>query len=389
VTAINNRSQIEGLSVRLSEGGAGSAPDQVHNVKIVGGAQGGILFTTPGSSAYDNDISLAGTYTNDFGVYLWAPNTEARNNNLHGQMRGIQLNNDQNKAIGNTISVYEVNKNIEYGGCQLSGTFGIQLEKGSRNALVTQNAVNVLADFCDGRAMRWTEVQPLNNNLSQSNYYKATRQGATNKLAIAASFSQTADAVSYRDTLEADTFNAEISWEGGSNILLKNATFKKGTNPASNYATFAFNGGSSAYKTITRVDSMIVQDATFLNGASKDSVLMRPIGYNGWAVHATFTVQWTYRLKVVNSAGVAIPGATVTITGNKGTPITRTTDSSGSIPATVLKEFVMYNTTNGVIRDSRTYTVKITSGTCSKSVPLTISSVKSATETLPCAPAQP
>jgi hypothetical protein len=385
VTKINNRSQIEGLAARFSESGQGTSPDKVHNLKIVGGAQGGILFTTPGSSAYDNDIALAGTYTNDFGIYLWAPNAEARNNYIHGQSRGIQLRNSYNKVTANTISVYEVNKNIEYGGCQLAGTFGIQHEKGAKSALVTKNAVTVLANLCDARAVRWTETAAGNGNLSQSNYYKATRSGTTAKLAIAASFSGMSTAVSDHDTFEADSHNAEISWDGGNNILFKNPTFKKGTNPASNYATFLFNGGSSGWATSTRKDSMTVQDAIFQNGASKDSVVMRPIGWNGWALPVTFTVQWTYRLKVVNSSGSPVMGATVTITDNKGAVITRTTDSYGQIPATVLKEFIRYNTRTSVVRDTRTYTVKISKGTsCSRSVPLTITYPKSATESLSC-----
>jgi hypothetical protein len=97
-------------------------------------------------------------------------------------------------------------------------------------------------------------------------------------------------------------------------------------------------------------------------------------------------MQWTYRLKVVNSAGAAVSGASVTITDNKGAVISATTDSYGWIAPTVLKEYVKYNTRSSVIRDTRSYTVKITKGTsCSKSVPMTITGVKTVTETLTCA----
>jgi len=382
VTVINNRHQVEGLSVRLSESLSGTAPDNVHGVTIVGGAQGGILLTVPNSVAYDNDISLLGTYTNDFGVYLWGAKSEARNNNIHGQSRGIHIKSTGNRAIGNTISVYEVDKNLEYKGCQVGGAFGIQHETTARSSFVNQNAVTVLANICEGRAARWTEVPAANGNLSQSNYYKASRYGTSTKMAIAASFSKSFDIVSDGDTFEADTNSAEIAWEGSSNILIKNGTFKKGTNPSSNYATFAYRGGTSAWATTTRFDSMTVQDPIFLNGASKDSVVMYPRGYNGWGVAASFTVQWTYRLKVVNSSGAAVSGATVTITDNKGGVVTATTDAYGSIPPTVLKEFVKYNTTTSVLKDIRSYTVKIVkTGACSKSVTLgTITGTKNVVE---------
>src|SRR5262249_2300090 len=155
------------------------------------------------------------------------------------------------------------------------------------------------ADQCDARAFRNTDSANLSGNVSRGNHYKAVRVGTTTKPAIAASFAGMYDVLMDGDTLEADTNNVEIASEGGRNVTLRNVTFVEGSNPASNYATFVVKAGeTNTYLTSTRRSMLTVQDPRFLNGASANSYIIYPIGYNGWAVPVDFFLQWTYNLTV-------------------------------------------------------------------------------------------
>jgi len=327
---------------------------------------------------------LKATYTNDFGILLWGPGGTASNNRIRGQSRGILAYSTNNRILNNTIDVYEVNKNIEYNGCELSGSFGIQFEGSSRYALATGNTVTTTADLCEARSFRVTDTPSGNGNVSRGNYYKAIRIGTTTKIAAAASFQGMDGVLMDGDTLEADGANAEIAWNGGQNITLRNVTFVKGTNPASNYATLVFRSGDTNPTTTTRRAQMTLQDPKFLNGASANSFIMYPIGYNGWAVPSSYTVQWTYNLTVRDRLLAAVSGATVTISDNTGATWSLLTDANGRITPLLLTQFRRYNTTSGVSLDARTYTVKVTKNTCTYSAPLGLTSTINSIVTLPC-----
>src|SRR5438034_1331213 len=63
--------------------------------------------------------------------------------------------------------------------------------------------------------------------------------------AVAASFSGSNDLMLEGDTLYADTWNAEIGWDGAKKIVLRAPVLIKGRNAGPDYATFALLPGSN------------------------------------------------------------------------------------------------------------------------------------------------
>jgi hypothetical protein len=359
VTTIGNRHQIEGVAIRLLDEYKSDQPVEIRNVTISGGPQGGILVTAPGSQVHDNDISLLGRYTNDFGIYLWGHRSEARNNDIHGQSRGIQIDRATGAvARENQISVFEKPTNEEYKGCEVAGTFGIQVESRSQQALVENNQVNALADECDARAFRVTATKDGSGTISRGNKFTARRRPGAKTKAISASFVGAHSVRLERDILDADSANVEVGWEGARDIVLQDVTFIKGPNAALDYATFSFRAGSGKGVAAAPTASLTIIDGTFLKGASPESYSMMPIGYEKWAQPVEYFIQWTQRFKIT-SGDQPVVGAAVTIDGGKNEKYELLTDASGETPPVVLTEFRRSNTSTTVSTEIYVYRVNV------------------------------
>lgn len=383
VEKIANRHQIEGAAIRLAEVIRPIGPNQLSNIRVIGSAQGGLLDFGAGTIFSNNDIALTGVYTNDFGIYLWGNAQEAYGNRIHGQGRGIQIYHSANvKVHDNEINIFESPLNVEYNGCQLGGSFGIQLEEKSRHALVTHNNVTVVADACDARVHRQTDTPPENGHLSTGNHYKAVRMKGTDAKAIAASFSHATDALLDGDILEADTYNAEIDWDGGKNIILKNCRFIKGANAAPNYATFYLWPGSNDLVKSPTSAALTVIDGSFENGASPDSYKMYNIGYEDWATPAEYSIQWTIKVQVRDADG-AVADAEVAITDQAGKPVAELkTDAGGTTSGAVLTQFRRYNTSKGIEKEVFHYSIRAQKNGHSASLPFDPKAAQTVTVTL-------
>jgi hypothetical protein len=134
----------------------------------------------------------------------------------------------------------------------------------------------------------------------------------------------------------------------------------QGDNPAPNYATFSFR--NSAKTSVTGIHFI---DCIFLNGASKDSTDMDKVSAINRPGPSEYFVDWTLTLRVADSHGRSVPGATVVISEALGRHAFKgTTDAAGTLTA-VLTEFRRFNTTVGVTKEMRTpHNVTITHDGC-------------------------
>lgn len=379
-----NRHQLEGMAVKLVEAARDGDPVRIENLRVIGGPQGGAFLSAPASTITASDIALKGAFTNDFGIYLWGDGSEAFGNTIRGRSRGVQVHSGQVVVRDNVIDTYEEPVNEEYEGCQLGGTYGVQLESRANRAVIRNNQVRVTALACDGRAFRATGVKPGSSNVSSGNVYTAVRQtGATGK-AVAASFSNARDVVLEGDTLRADTWNVEVVWEGAQNIVLRNVTFIKGDNPASDYATFRLVPGSNNAKFRPTSAEMKVIDPVFRNGASADSFSMRTIGEEKWVMPAQYSIQWSYRLTVVGPDQQPLAGVAVKVTDHKGQPyLSALTGPDGRIAPIVLTQFRRFNSEKGIEKEDFSYTVELSLGERRREFTVQVSEPTLRTEALP------
>jgi hypothetical protein len=360
VKQIFNRHQVEGPAIRIAQIAPASEPNEIKENRIIGGPQGAILDITAGTDMIGNHLSLAGTYTNDFGIYAWGDRQQVVDNRIDGQGRGIQVYRGKGAIVRrNSVDVFEKRVNMEYQGCQLGGSMGIQLETRARDAEISGNKVTASADECDARAFRATDTESAGGNVSRANVYVAKRVGSGKGQAIAASFSNAKDVTLVGDTLEADSANVEIDWDGAQRIYLRQVEFAKGKNPAPDYVTFRFLAGSNDPRERMKASQLFVVDGTFKDGASAESVAMHPIGYGGWASAAEYFIQWSTRFKVITASGSTITGAVVLVTPPRGETSSLTTDETGTTPPLALTQFRRFNTGTGVDTQVFRYGVEV------------------------------
>jgi hypothetical protein len=353
---IFNRSALQGIAIRLDADANNTPGHTVHHNTIMGSPQGGIITRAVGSKIYSNNILLTGTFTNDFGIYGLAPQAEIFNNNIDcsppRSCRGILMNADRLTVRNNTIVAHEVAENIEYGGCQLGGAYGIQFENRITNSVASNNTVTAISTDCEARAWRNSNTPPNGGNISRNNRYRGLKASAGGGFATSHSMVSAVDIVSMDDIFEADSTNVEALNGFAHNIRWIRPTFIQGPNPAASYVTFMFTPRALA-PNVTR-NSLFVQDPIFQNGASKDSFLMRPIGTIG-AVAVEYFIQWTLNLSATDQVGTPLAGATVTITDALGQQaFVGTTDAFGRV-SPVLNEFRRFNTsTAAAITETQT-----------------------------------
>lgn len=345
VTLIHNRHGEEGQSVKFDQSANVKRPILIMNNTVTGGAQGGLYALAAGSSIYGNHVAQAGTYTNDFGIYVWGKRMDVHDNTLQpAQGRGISIDGVTGSTVdsrvyNNVIEVIEKPDNIEYNGCQLGGAYAIQFDDNPTQATAYSNHATSDAADCDGAALRLTETTAEQKNTSHNNVYTAQRighaRGKAYGMAVAGSLGFTSTA----DTFVADTANFFVDWDGGENISCISCTLRKGANPAPNYVTFSFANGKKPAR------NLHFQDPKFENGAAKDSTDMQAINPAQWPAFDEYFIDWSYALTLRDDRGNPVPDVTISVTdATKRTVFQGTSDASGKI-STVLNEFRMFNNT--------------------------------------------
>src|SRR5215469_1299738 len=192
VRDINNRHQLEGMSIKFQNSQTLKPGQTVEGNNIIGGAQGGILLESAGAKASRNKISQNGRYSNDFSIYVWGNREEVFENDIDPTSgRGINIGGgaiDTNgKGRGgadsvvrnNRIRVVELKQNCDYSEsetacnvCQPGGTYGIQFDDNPQGSLSRENNVVAQAGDCDAAAFRVTDSRLLKNE-SQSDSFVA------------------------------------------------------------------------------------------------------------------------------------------------------------------------------------------------------------------------
>ncbi len=245
------RSNFQGEAVHIDQSHNMRSPDRIDNNKIVGSPQGGIRDMSTDAMIYQNDISMKSTYTNDFCVDVPGTDEQVYSNYCHPvNGRGIHVNGEGSRIYNNLIVATEAKVNREYGGCEIDGAFGIQLEddiQAAGNISVTGNTTTVNTGVCGGSALRitsWLAGSPATvagniwtvNKTAGADQYDGVLYSADNANLSAVKLGG--------DILKtSDLFCAGIDWDGAQNFTASlatcNAPYALVTNTASgNYSTF-------------------------------------------------------------------------------------------------------------------------------------------------------
>ncbi len=379
VRAIQNRHQLQGMSVKFDDSQKLTPGQSVHDNQILGGAQGGIFLVTPGATAFGNKISQNGRYSNDFSIYLWGNHQEVYKNDINViSGRGIQIagaaiatggtakGGSHSSAHDNKIEVTELKQNCDYSegnacnACQLGGAYGIQFDDNPQGDSSFNNVVVAHAGECDASGLRITDSE-VSANESHDDSFTAVRAAAGSANAYGWDNAGPTAFAARNDTFIADTASYHVNWDGAQNELCIRCTFGKGTaNPSPNYVTFSFqNGGNIPVKNVH------FRDPVFIAGAKKDSTDMRPINTVDGPGYAEYFIDWTFTLLVQGMDGKPVPGAAVSITDAVGRAAYQgVTNQEGKV-ALPLTEFRMYSTASRVVQERHTpYKVNITQKGC-------------------------
>jgi hypothetical protein len=379
VRTIQNRHQLQGMSVKFDNSQALSPGQSVHDNTILGGAQGGIFLVGPGATAFGNKISQNGRYSNDFSIYLWGSHQEVYKNDIHVTSgRGIQIGGGainiggsakggaHSSAHDNKIEVIELKQNCDYSeanacnACQLGGAYGIQFDDNPRGDSSFNNVVVARAGECDASALRITDSE-VSANESHDDSFTAVRAAADSANAYGWDNAGPTAFTARNGAFIADTASYHVNWDGAQNELCVSCTFGKGTaNPSPKYVTFSFqNGGNIPVKNIH------FQDPVFVGGAAKDNTDMRAINAVDGPGYGEYFIDWTFTLLVEDSDGTPARGATVSITDAAGRAAYQGVTNQEGRVALPLTEFRMYNTASRVVRERHTpYKVSITEKGC-------------------------
>ncbi len=215
------RSEFQGQAILVDNSKIMRSPDHIDNNKIVGSPQGGILDTSTDAIIFQNDISMNSTYTNDFCVDVPGTDEQVYDNNCHPvNGRGIHINGEGSHVYDNVIVVTEAPVNREYGGCEIGGAYGIQLEQDIQlagNVVVTGNNSTLNTGACGGAVLSitgWASGAPatIKGNTWSVNKTGADQLGSVIYLLDADNLS---DVVFGGDTLKTnDLACAGINWDG-------------------------------------------------------------------------------------------------------------------------------------------------------------------------------
>lgn len=238
VTMISNRSQFRGASIKLDGESDAKIPDLIHNNVILGGAQLGIRDDNQAvTRIYENDISQNATYANGFCIDAAGNNMQVYRNHCHPiHGRGIHANHSGVRIFDNQIETVDSNQIKEYSGCELLGTFGIQVESDNYNPTdirIYGNHVIAHAAQCPAQALRLSDLHG-----AQVSVYDNTFIAVQDRLAGGHS-TQAADAFAtgevqgnglriYNNIFQADSSIFYVDWDTAAQITLSNNRFLAG-----------------------------------------------------------------------------------------------------------------------------------------------------------------
>lgn len=378
VTEIINRHAIDGLLIDFQNTIGGD--NWIYNNILKGGAQGGIRMSGPNLNQANNKIfnnsinhgcpTCPISYSNDFGIYAWFFDLQVYDNHVHTDSgRGIAvMYGDSIDVFNNTVETKTLDNNLEYGGCPIGGTYGIQLDEDVTNAIIHDNDVTTYADHCDASGLRITSIPYGNNNTIYNNTFRGLRTGdmlgrGHGFTVISGQDTSGQDGIILDNTFIGDT--ATIGRLEGyvSNIFFQGNTFVRGPNP-SDFFTFDFGKGYRPAVNLTFIDPI------FGEGTSSKDFYFHPVDltYEGnthedawWP--SEYFINRTLIVDVQdNGVPVGLNEADVVIIDNQSSTVySGQTDVQGQVE-TILAEFKGYNTeTSGTeIIEFSPYSISVT-----------------------------
>lgn len=370
--SVGCRSQNQGYPFMAdNHGQTTGTPPSYYNISGVGGTQGAISDSAVGVVMVNNFVSpgnTVSTLSNGFAFQDWGNNAFVEDNLVTGSgpggsaisTRGIQVANPNSggNLNGSTINgdwliVSQLANDSEYGGCQLGGGYGMQLNFGASNNTFTGNHVVSIADACPGIGFSYSNPGNTDGpNYTVDNHFECDlASGSTASPCAGANF----DAKEYSpapdgsmiatgDTYLGDTSALYIGYDGTSSWKCNQCTFGKGTNPISGWLLLDNDKGLASGNTSSL---FTLVDPIFTGGATKSANNLSNWANNNPTLSSSYIIEWTYTVTVEQSSNSApISGATVAITpANSGTPCSTTTNGSGV--ATCILPDTLYQAVSG------------------------------------------
>lgn len=305
VKVISNRMQFRGASIKLANETSAKTPDLIHDNVIIGGAQLGIRNDNPaGTRIYNNDISQDATYTNGFCIDAAGDDMMVYRNHCHPvHGRGIHANHSGVQIFDNVIETVDSNQNKEYKGCEIHGTYGIQVESDNfdpTRVRVYGNHVTVHATKCGADAMRLTDLKNADIEI-----YNNTFIALQDKIGDAYSTQEAyglsvGDVVGthlrfYNNVVRADSAIFYMDWDSGGEITLLNNTFEAGRLGSSTLLADFENGVSPTH------DNYFLDDT--YHGFSPSSAKFGTYSGNSW-----YGVLQTLHVSATDLNGKAVQG---------------------------------------------------------------------------------
>lgn len=214
---IKSRDNFDGASIFVQNNSNGG---RIYNNIITASPQNAIVFfkaLTSGTlnQIYGNTITMQTRYTNDFAIFATNAivhdnviDCGSGNNSCRGIHIGVQGNpSDGGSVYNNTITVQELSRNQEYGGCEMNGAYGIQIEDETKNLEVYGNTITANAGACDSTAFRPSVFNTQTGNYIHDNTFTAVTSGAGKAYAIR--FEGGTDAMY---TISGNTFRTNYAW---------------------------------------------------------------------------------------------------------------------------------------------------------------------------------
>ncbi len=215
----------------------GPYTDLIYNNFIYAAPQGGIRDTHQNAKIYSNDISFNSLYTNDFCIDSPADGQQIYSNVCHPTSgRGIHTNANNVWVHDNVITVKELKQNAEYGGCELGGAYGVQVEfdnsftaASPTGVQVANNQIQAIAGDCNAVGLRLTSMTTTGSVTYTSNSITTSNAGGSG-LDYGFSFSADEEGPN-RFLFISNTFQSQhayvtVDWDGANVVLAAGQTWK-------------------------------------------------------------------------------------------------------------------------------------------------------------------
>lgn len=384
VDTITSRDHYDGALVLSSYSGYNS---KIYNNIINSGIQTGIFVCTAKDHSGDpieisgNNITLQTKYTNDFAIVLYKDNGSLvydntincgdKNNSCRGIFTGG--NSIGSKIYNNTVSVQELKRNQEYGGCEMCGAYGIQVEP-SIGAQVYGNKVTAYSGDCAAAALRLNLSEEKGSGegaLIHDNIFKAIAASGTQVSTSARILETDSSSADIRDNV----FITNRYWmyfDGhAQGLVFTNNTFKTEGVLDTPFRPFQ----TCNYNSLFYPEDIILLDNAYPDEATKElfvnaSFIRYPL--TSVDLYSSFYYGWPLKITVKDNNNV-ISGASVNIKNvDSETVYSGVTDDNGEITVSLYE----FRNKAGVKTYYNPYTISVSSGMFSKQQDITMDSAK-------------